>query len=378
MRDHGNGYWEARWGRVGGSFSTMDYPIAEWDKKYHEKIRKGYKDVTAIVATAHAEPDTVLDVIGVTPAVSQLINFLQSCAKGVLRNNYTVAIADVTMQQVQRAQDILNALIGLSQKKKIDIGRVNDTLLEMYHVIPRKMGNVRDFLLDSPDVQFFTKLLGNEQDLLDVMQGQVATQIPAKSGSSVMNLSDLGLTIELATDEQIEEIRKNTDYDVRKALHIYHITHKAQEDAYASIPIANEQLLYHGSRNENWWSIINQGLRIRPANAIHTGSMFGDGIYAANKARKSIGYTSLRGSYWASGNSKKAYIALYRFNLGKSWDLLKKEKHQSWMTRIDQTLLDSKKYNSVFARGGADLRNDEYIVYQSQRCTPKYLIEIGA
>jgi len=30
----------------------------------------------------------------------------------------------------------------------------------------------------------------------------------------------------------------------------------------------------------------------------------------------------------------------------------------------------------VFAKGGADLRNDEYIVYENNRCTIKYLIEL--
>jgi poly [ADP-ribose] polymerase len=36
---------------------------------------------------------------------------------------------------------------------------------------------------------------------------------------------------------------------------------------------------------------------IRPSGAVYTGSMFGDGIYFADKAAKSIGYSSLSGSY---------------------------------------------------------------------------------
>ena len=55
---------------------------------------------------------------------------------------------------------------------------------------------------------------------------------------------------------------------------------------------------------------------IRPSGAIHTGSMFGDGIYFANKAQKSIGYSSLRGSYWTNGGSNKGYLALFDVHVG--------------------------------------------------------------
>ena len=38
---------------------------------------------------------------------------------------------------------------------------------------------------------------------------------------------------------------------------------------------------------------------------------------AADKARKSIGYTSLGGSYWANGNDDKAYLCIFEFATGK-------------------------------------------------------------
>ena len=34
-------------------------------------------------------------------------------------------------------------------------------------------------------------------------------------------------------------------------------------------------------------------------------------------------------------------------------------------------------YDSLFAEGGIDLRNNEYIVYNQAQCTVKYLVEIG-
>ena len=121
-------------------------------------------------------------------------------------------------------------------------------------------------------------------------------------------------------------------------------------------------------------NIVQTGLIIRPSGVIHTGSMFGDGIYFADKCRKSIGYTSYRGSYWASGNDKTAYLAIYDVHVGN-------QKHIHNHTRdcytLDEAKLKKENYDSVFAHGGADLRNNEYIVYNPDQCTIKYLVEFG-
>ncbi|UVX33167.1 MAG: Poly(ADP-ribose) polymerase catalytic domain [Bacteriophage sp.] len=110
---------------------------------------------------------------------------------------------------------------------------------------------------------------------------------------------------------------------------------------------------------------------IRPSGAIYTGSMFSDGLYFANKARKSIGYTSLSGSYWAGGNNSKSLLAIFKVNVGNQKHIYK---HDSSCYNItEKNLLP---YNSVYAHGGADLRNDEFIVYNPNRCTIKYLVEI--
>lgn len=46
------------------------------------------------------------------------------------------------------------------------------------------------------------------------------------------------------------------------------------------------------------------------------------------------------------------------------------------MGSLDLKKVKSKGFDSVYAKGGADLINDEFIVYEEERCTIKYLIEI--
>jgi poly [ADP-ribose] polymerase 2/3/4 len=135
------------------------------------------------------------------------------------------------------------------------------------------------------------------------------------------------------------------------------------------------KLFWHGSRNENWLSILKTGLILRPANAVITGKMFGYGLYFADKCRKSLNYTSITGSYWAGGNASKAYLAIYEVHTGNH---LKITKHDTWCTQLNETRLKERgvQYDSIFAQGGYDLLNNEYIVYNENQCTIKYLVEI--
>ena len=102
--------------------------------------------------------------------------------------------------------------------------------------------------------------------------------------------------------------------------------------------------------------------------------MFGDGIYGANKAQKSIGYTSYRGSYWASGNSSNAYLAVFDFHVGNQKHITN---HTYDCYSLNKSKLERDGFDSVYAHGGADLRNDEFIVYDAHQVTIKYLVEIG-
>ena len=103
--------------------------------------------------------------------------------------------------------------------------------------------------------------------------------------------------------------------------------------------------------------------------------MFGYGIYFADKAKKSIGYTS--GGYWAGGSSRgKGYLALYDIHQGVPYHV---KRHQSEHSSLDwDKLRRYGKYDSLFAQGGADLVNNEYIVYKEQQCTIRYIVEFKA
>ena len=139
--------------------------------------------------------------------------------------------------------------------------------------------------------------------------------------------------------------------------------------------IKDTKLLWHGSRNENWWSIINTGLVLKPTNAVITGKMFGYGIYYAPKAQKSLGYTSLDGSYWARGSSNSAFMALMEVAYGKPYDVhsFDSKYYDFNYERLQKAYPGA---NCLHAHAGSMLRNDKIIVYKEEQCTIRYLVEL--
>lgn len=398
MEEQSDGKIKCEYGRVGKSLTTVYKNSSEWNKVYKSKVnpKKGYKDVTDMIV------ESISDDKGSTSTsktadikcskVRSLFDDLMAFANKSIQRNYKVTQESVTEAQVEAAQEVLNKAVKLV-KKGMDVKPLNDLLIELYTIIPRKMKDVRDYLADSSDsdadVDWINKFLSNEQDTLDTMAGQVKLLKQKKEAQAktekeddkpeeITLLEQMGLKVSVETDEKsLDLVNKLLGSNASRAKKIFKcINEKTQAIFDANLAKAkdkNRRLYWHGSRNENWFNIIQTGLMIRPSGAIHTGSMFGDGIYFANKSQKSLGYTSVRGSYWASGSSNKGYLALFDVHLGKQKHITH---HDSSCYRLSKKVLEADGFDSVYAHGGADLRNDEFIVYDGKQCTIAYIIEI--
>lgn len=370
MEDLHNGSFKVSYGRVGASETVLTYPISLWDKKYSEKLKKGYIDVTEKITAIKKTGE--LDISD--PDVKDLIDFLMSEARQSIKRDYEISTESVTEEQINQCQNIINNINiakDYNTPDNLKLQEVNEKLVQLYTLIPRRMADTRHYFLKTWNIPFLVELLQAEQSRLDTLKSQVNINQVSSNG---ITLEELGFTCELASEADKDLIRKNTDFRLTNH-RVFKISNKETESVFNPNHLKTK-LLYHGSRNENFLSILQTGLKIRPKGVQTTGSMFGDGIYAANKARKSIGYTSLRGSYWASGHSNRAYLAIFEFATGNEWDLLDNQSWSGWMSRIDESQVKSKGCDSVFAKGGVDLRNDEYVVYNSNQCTIRYLIEL--
>ena len=371
--------FRVEYGRVNSTKTITNYPMSKWESQISSKIKKGYKDVTdlktALVEEIKTDGTKYKDIEN--ESVRRIIEKLRSLARDTVKKNYSVSSASVTEEMVYEAQLVINNLISIKS-----VNKFNDELLKLFEIIPRKMDNVRSYLIKSTDE--IDKVISREQDLLDIMRGQIVTKSTATENkakeidnSGITILDEMGITMRECTPEEINEIKdcmKESSYHFSKAWRVDNIsTRKKYEEFIKAYNIKNTKLLFHGSRTENWFSILKTGLKIRPANAVWTGSMFSDGLYFAPKCQKSIGYTSLGGSYWANGNDKTAYMALFDTAYGKPYNVYN---------------FDSKYYSMSFDKlpvgcnclhahaGNGMLRNDEIVYYKTEQTTIKYLIEI--
>lgn len=381
MVDNGNGTFTSFNGRVDVSrVQQKPVSIHDWDKTLRSKIKKGYQDITHLksvkstVTPAGATASKYIDIKN--HVVKSLIDTLERYSNLSIQQNYTVKAVDVSQAQIDEAENIIKELT--SEMKKGNLTETNKLLTKLFVTIPRKMKQVREHLFVTLGQKEFDKL-NEEIDLLGTMRQQVqqvmALQPTTTAAPSQLTILDsLGITCEEVTDRKELDLILHKMQDRKSLFHKAYkiVNHRTQKQFNSFKPIKPKQeIFWHGSRNANWLSIMSKGLMIRPSGAVHTGSMFGDGIYYADKFQKSYGYTDGRGSYWAGGGQNEAFMALYNVHVGKQKEILH---HDSSCYKLSKSVLDREGYDSVFAKGGADLRNNEYIVYDGAQCTIEYLI----
>lgn len=376
--------FKVQYGRVDSTKTERYYPMSKWNSQINSKLKKGYQDITdlkkdLVEEISSANPESPYKEIE-NAAIRAIVEKLQNLARETIQKNYTVKASAVTQDMVDAAQKIIDTLANSCSVVK----EFNDNLLKLFTVIPRKMGNVRDYLANK--VEDFAQIISKEQDLLDVMRGQIYVKPENEPVETVEKkqqtiLEELGLEMEETTADDVALIKTLMNESAGKFKKAWRVKNLKTQERFDKFVVENDikdtRLLFHGSRSENFWSIIKTGLVLRPTNAVITGKMFGYGCYYAPKCQKSIGYTSLSGSYWAHGGNNTAYMALFDVAYGTPYDVYN---FDSKYYNLDYNKLQQFQPGANCLHAHADrgmLRNDEIVVYKEEQMTIKYLIEIG-
>lgn len=373
---HGN-TWTAEYGRVGAAPQKAEYPMSKWDSKYKEKIRKGYIDqsdlVEDLLQAENPKAQSPYREIE-NKAIAEIVEHLQEMARQAISDNYSISSNKVTQAMVDKAQDIINGLINV---ESTDV--FNEQLLKLFTTIPRAMGEVLCYLASSKTE--FTEIIKREQDLLDVMKGQVVQKkidddakaiLQSETNQSQLTiLETLGLQFSECDEQDIEVIKEHLGESknrFRRAWRVNNLNTRRRFDEFVIAEnITDKKLLWHGSRNENWWSIINTGLVLRPTNVFISGKMFGYGCYFAPKAQKSIGYTS---------GGCESFMALMEVAYGKPYDVYTFDS-KYYDYDYEHLQKECPGANCLHAHAGSMLRNDEIVIYREEQISIKYLVEIS-
>lgn len=360
-----NGHLQVQYGRVGHPYQTHMYGADQWDRILSAKLAKGYIDVTDNYEESEALPtlDTGSDFC------NRMISRILDWSHQFLKKN--VSIFSLNPEVINDARGRLAAMCSIA-----DVRQFNRELISLFTVIPRSMRDVSSMLAKSN--QDFSEILDRENDILDAVLANT------KLGSNQESLKLPGYHFRECSDEELEMIENHLDPDTRShfdtAIHVDMEQNRKEYEAYKKQHhITEEKILYHGSKNRNYWSIIQNGLMIHPTSSVtRSGAMFGNGLYFATKAKKSLGYSSLSGSFWASGHEANAALLLCKVAVGKSKHL---NEFDPEVSTWNEAACRKAGYDSVFAHasdhpslGSGRLYNDEIVVYNDHACTPAYVI----
>lgn len=380
MTDNGDGTWTATYGRIGednGFYGTRTkvYPSHLWFRKLVEKLAKGYVDETELHTNTKNNASVSNEFLPIPDeTIRAFVDWLVGCSRECIRRNYTVEIVEVSHEMIDSGRQML------SQLSRCDsVEQFNAQLIELFHVIPRKMKKVCEYTANEPED--FGKILQREEELLDVLESQVKHfTVHNQKVSDKTILEELGIEMFIATKEQTAEVMKHLNDSLKPHVkRIYRVINKRTQEAlneYLETHDAEIKMLWHGSRNENWMSIMEKGLLLSP-NAIITGKMFGKGIYFAPSSCKSWGYTSSPNAVWTSERGNTAIMGLYATAYGTPYDVYKHSSDMHFTSESFQRL--HPEANCLHAhKDKGMLLNDEIVFYREDQMTLNYIVEFNA
>lgn len=342
----------------------------EGDKLLNSKIKKGYRkveldDSNSSVVTIKIK--TNIDVSKISDKVLSFIGKIFKSSTNYITSSIQTPIGKLSAIQIEKGVNILQEIEENLDKKVINSNVYVKLSDDFYSVIPsvfNSRGNFKNLIIDDYEK------LNDKKDLLGVMQSVFQVQ-----DSIEKTLEDkyksLGIKLK-PLSKRTKEYKRLVNYveesqsshhrfnlDVQDILEVEDMKGFDQFNPYK----VKTMELFHGSRNENYLSILQDGLKIKPKSAIHTGSMFGNGCYFANCSTKSANYT------WGFSNKTKEdsyFLLVCDVAIGKP---------KEYFHAVPGLSSAPKGYNSVLGKKGQSLLHDEYIVYNENQAKIKYIIE---
>lgn len=343
----------ALWGRIGDVGKTTVYPISKWHSTIKSKERKGYKNISDLKAV----PIVIQSESKNKDFNDFYLTFSKYTGSFVKR---TFLVDNCSPLQIKEAQTLLNEVI-----KAKDLVQANNVLTEVFKVIPRRMSDVKAYLIK--DLADKNKIVQREQDAIDSIDSSNVINTANPYESLQLEFEEIPITKEIqhliTSTLSRDNVKIHKLFKIKKEIidKKYNSWIKNQSDL-------SEKLLIHGTRNANIFSILNSGLMIRPSNAASiSGAAYGEGIYHSDHAQKSLGYT---------GYDNDKIFLLNKVHVGKMFTYEGWYRQGKGLDRSDMTYNGLKKHDcdSLYVKPGDGLLNSEYIIFNEAQHNFEYIL----
>lgn len=391
-----DGTVKATWGRVGYAGDEGEWPGGQsyLDKKVKEKIKKGYTEVKTVgnVIADKDSGDVVknrdLHEIAKTqlikssnPTLEKLIKrFVEANVHKITANTqitynsstglFATPLGVVTMEGLTEARDLLANIAPIVRARKF--GTDADKLLSKYlRLIPQNLGmgrfSTQTVIPDDNALQKQMDLIDSLESSYQAMSSQPATpNAPTKKQEEVFKV-DLDVLIDNAERNRLERFFESSKkrmhgYDNVRVREIFLVNIHEMTNHYENKTTPNQEV-FHGTSQANCLSILKSGLKTSPpSTAAIAGKMFGNGIYGAINSTKSLGYSY--GRWGQGGVGDSGWLFICEFAMGKAQVVYNSKSNGA-----------DRGYDSIWAKAGQALANDELIVFRNSQVKIKYLLE---
>ncbi len=407
-----DGKFEVKFGRVRDSgagmmgkikqFSSSMAAISELEKKYSEKVKKGYRETSVVgnvetqIFSSSTKPQelskiAVEQITGTTDkTTAELIKYLAevnihnithatNIKYDAANATFKTPLGVLTPNAVAEARGLLTQISKLNKIQSANsiINSRNEKIRDYFQLVPKDFGvkipPASELLADK-------KAIGEQSAILDALDSAITLQSPQMEAdkmfrcklTKVPHWTEEGKKAFREVKSLFEKSRNSSHQTSGlKLVRLYEIEIENMKTDFDKISakIGNvETNLWHGTKASNLLSILKSGLQIPKSSDSHcTGRMFGDGIYTSNQSTKALNYAT---DYWnKSGNrNQRTFMFLTEVALGKT----NKPKTKNGSFPKAGT-------NSTWVEAGnCGVMNHECIVYETAQINLKYLCEFGA
>lgn len=308
------------------------YPMEQWDEVYAGFLKTGWilfdtekrskisvKEAGMVVG---GKSYTAIADKGAASIVERLIGF----ANQMIEEQYSKTIADVPDWAFDEAKRCLDELAV--NYEQMDNAVFNEKLSHVFAVLPRRIDVLSKYIAaKNATAEDRAKIIEEERDRYDVLYAMLRGGSCGDLTGKETILEAYGLELRPFTDEEIAYSKKLLKGQSDKLLQGWRVVNKRTERAFNAF-CEKEKLsekwgidyLFHGSKHQNWWSILSNGLNINPVGVVITGKAYGQGTYFAPDAIKSLGYTSRQGAKWTSGGQSTGFMAIYKVATGNRYN----------------------------------------------------------